>query len=72
MAMSPDGTQVVSGDAYRYIHLWDAVSKNEIAAIADHKDKILDLAWSECGQRVLSCTLDEAFGVIEMSTHEMK
>ena len=72
MAVSADHSKVASGDAYRYIQVWDANSKAEVASIGTHKDRILVVCFSHSGEQLLSTTFDMAYGVTDLSTKEMK
>lgn len=72
MAVSHDGTKVASGDAYRYMQIWDSASRTEIASIGEHKDKINSVCFSSSGEQLLSCTFDFAFGVTEIASKSMK
>jgi len=59
--VASNGKVVATGDAYRYIHVWDGESHEAMFSSGDHKDKILDLFFSET--HLLSVTHDNAFGV---------
>jgi WD40 repeat protein len=72
MAVTDDGSKVASGDAYRYIMVWDGASKADVASIGRHKDKINNLAFSATGEELLSTTFDLAFGVTDLASQEMK
>lgn len=52
---------VASGDAYRYMFVFDGESHEELFSSGDHKDKILDLYLTET--HLVSVTSDMAFGV---------
>lgn len=59
--IASNGKVVASGDAYRYMHVWDGESHEELFSSGDHKDKILDIFFSD--SHMLSVTHDNAFGV---------
>ncbi len=52
---------VASGDAYRYMFVFDGETHDELFSSGDHKDKILDLYLTET--QMVSVTSDMAFGV---------
>jgi WD40 repeat protein len=59
--VASNGKVVASGDAYRYMYVWDGESHEELFSSGDHKDKILDIFFTET--HMLSVTHDNAFGV---------
>lgn len=59
--IASNGKVVASGDAYRYMHVWDAATYEELFKTGDHKDKILDIYLT--ASHMLSITHDNQFGV---------
>jgi WD40 repeat protein len=72
MARSHDGTKIATGDQYRYIHIWDTASKAEVAALGEHKDKIVGLLFSDDDTQLFSLTWDLAYGVTTVADSVMK
>jgi hypothetical protein len=72
MARSHDGSKIVTGDKYRYIHIWDIASKAEVAALGDHKDKIVGLLISDDETQLFSLTCDLAYGFTTVADSVMK
>lgn len=71
ISVSPCGTKIASGDAYRYIYVWDVETKDVFATLGEHKDVIKCLSWSHDGSRLLSVTHDLAYGVTQMENKQM-
>lgn len=71
MTISNDGSKIASGDQYRYIHVWDVASKAEVAALGEHKDKIVNLVFSEDASMLFSATWDLSFGVTTLADKVM-
>jgi WD40 repeat protein len=69
-ALSSNGKIVASGDAYRYIFVFDGQTHEELFNCGDHKDKILDLHVGN-DDTILSVTHDNAYGVISITGKKM-
>ena len=55
VALSPDGTRIVSGSDDNTLRLWDANSGQPIGApLAGHKDSVWSVAFSPDGMRIVS------------------
>lgn len=63
--VASNGQWVASGDAYRYFFVFNGETHEQQFDSGDHKDKISDLAFGV--DHVVSITIDNAFGVSEIS-----
>ena len=66
--IASNGKVVASGDAYRYMHVWDAETYEELFKTGDHKDKILDIYLTE--SHMFSITHDNQFGVSSLEQRQ--
>jgi WD40 repeat protein len=59
VAVSPDGTIVVSGGSDCALQFWDAESGDHLSGPWElHKDRIWSITWSSGGSRIASCSAD--------------
>ena len=72
LTVSPDGTKIASGDAYRYQYVWDASSRELIKEFGFQKDNILSMSFSKDGTKLASTSTDLAFGIIDLTTGTTK
>lgn len=59
--IAANGKLVASGDAYRYVKVWNNEDFSELFEHAEHKDKITDLYMTN--DVLVSTTLDFAYGI---------
>jgi WD40 repeat protein len=69
---SVDGKLVASGDAYRYIYVFDAETKQEVGCYPYHQAKILGLDFNKDSTKLLTTGLDLTVGVVDLSTKSHK
>ena len=59
VAVSPDGTKVVSGGRDGDLHIWDADSGAHLSGPwMQHTDRVWSVGWSPDGNRIASCSAD--------------
>ncbi|RPJ27126.1 MAG: hypothetical protein EHM33_09130 [Chloroflexi bacterium] len=59
LEFSDDGTRLAVGDEYGLIRIWDTTSWEETASLSGHRLRILDMAFSTDGNRLVSVALDD-------------
>lgn len=67
ISVSNDGTKVASGDAYRYVYIFDTAERKDIGCQAYHQAKVLGVAFSQDGERVATIGNDLTIGVIDVA-----
>jgi predicted Ser/Thr protein kinase len=67
MRVSPAGRQVAAWDETdQLIHLWDAATGEELAALRGHEDQVLVLAYSPDGKRLASGSADHTIRIWDL------
>ncbi len=70
VALSPDGTRIVSGSLDGTLRLWDAKSGNQIGdPFKGHADAVESVAFSRDGRRIVSGSDDKTARVWNADTH---
>ena len=72
MAVSADGKKIASGDAYRYTYVFDAESHEEMGKFAFHPASLLNLAFSDDGDHLVTVATDMSFGYINLASGKHK
>lgn len=72
MTTSIDGTQVASGDAYRYIYVFKTDTKEESGCFAYHTSKIIGLNFNREGTLLLTAGLDLNVSVANLADKTKK
>lgn len=67
--LASNGKVVGSGDAYRYMLVWDGETHEELFSVGDHKDKIMDIFFTD--SHMLSVTHDNAYGVSSLEERKL-
>jgi uncharacterized protein with WD repeat len=77
IALSADGTRLAAAiddeGQELSVHLWDVMSGKKIAALAGHRGKVTQLAWSPDGRRLASCSADTTvlvWDITDLSTQK--
>lgn len=65
---SLDGTQIASGDGYRYQYVWDAQTREQKGEYGFQKDKITSLNFNKDGTKLASTSTDLSFGVVDLTS----
>jgi WD40 repeat protein/serine/threonine protein kinase len=68
VAMSPDGSQVVSGSWDSTLKLWNAVSGEQLKTFVGHTDGITSVAFTSDGTRIVSGSLDNSIKIWDPQT----
>ncbi len=69
---SKDGKLVASGDVYRYIYVFNAESREEVACFPYHSTKITQLEFNHDSTLLLTASLDNGVGVARLSDKTKK
>ena len=69
---SPDGKIVASGDAYRYIFLFDAETKQELGSFGYHSARITGINFNKDSTKMITVGLDLVVGVLDIATKTTK
>ncbi|CDW71723.1 wd repeat-containing protein 1 [Stylonychia lemnae] len=72
MKASRDGQLVASGDSYRYIYVFSAETKAEVACFTYHTAKILTLDFNRDSSMLLTSSLDLGVGVARIAEKTKK
>jgi WD40 repeat protein len=72
IAASKDGKLIASGDAYRYIYVFDTDSKAEVGCYAYHTAKTLHLDFNHDGTLLLTTSNDSNVGTITLASKTKK
>lgn len=67
-ALSPDGTQMVSGSLDKTIKLWDVSTGIEIRTFIGHTERINSVAFSPDGTKIISCSGDGTIKLWDVTT----
>jgi WD40 repeat protein len=67
MTSSRDGTLIASGDAYRYIYVFNAETKEETACFPYHASKVIGLDFNPTNTLLLTSGLDLTVGVANLA-----
>ena len=68
ITVSPDGSQIASGDAYRYQYTWDASTRAMVGEYGFQKDKITSLRYNKAGDQLASTSTDLSLGIVNTVT----
>ena len=58
VAVTPDGSQIVTGCGDNFVSIWDISNASEVARMPGHTDEIFAVAVTPDGSRVVSCSRD--------------
>lgn len=72
MTTSRDGKLVASGDAYRYIFVFDAETQQEVGCYPHHTSKVLHLNFSKDCAHLVTTGLDLSVGVVNLQDKTKK
>ena len=72
MAISKDGKLVASGDAYRYIYVFNSDTKEEVGCFTYHTSKIIHLDFNHDSTKLLTAGLDLTVGVANIAEKTKK
>ncbi len=67
VAVTPAGTQLVSGSDDHTVKLWDLASGLELATLAGHRDMVLSVAITPDGTRALSASADDTVKIWDLA-----
>lgn len=67
-SMSATTDTVITGDAYRYVYLFNGESQAETGCFAHHTSKITSATINKSGDRLLIACLDNSFSVVNLAT----
>jgi WD40 repeat protein/serine/threonine protein kinase len=70
IAVSPDGTRIVSGGRGNSPRIWNAVSGEQIGTLSGHKHSIGSVAFSPDGTRIVSGSLDNTIRIWDAESGE--
>lgn len=68
VAVSPDGTRIVSGSFDKTLRIWSANAGDIIAILEGHTDLVKSVAFSPDGGRIVSCSEDETIRLWDVTT----
>ena len=68
VALSADGTRIVSGSSDESVRVWDASTGNELRVLDGHTKRVNSVAFSVDGTRIVSGSSDESVRVWDAST----
>lgn len=68
VAVSPDGTRIVSGSGDNTLRIWDASSGDLVAVLEGHTKNIIAVAFSPAGDRILSRSADQTGRLWDVTT----
>lgn len=69
---SPDGRQIASAGADRYVRLLDAGDGRQIRRLEGHTDYVLDVAWQADGQALASAAADNTIKIWDPDTADQR
>ena len=67
MAVSKDGKYIASGDAYRYVIVMDAATKEVVLSFGGHPASIKSLDFNAAGTHLVTVATDMSFGLVNIS-----
>ncbi|MBD2543577.1 TIR domain-containing protein [Planktothricoides raciborskii] len=70
VAISPDGSKIVSGSYDNTIRLWDINSGSELAVFKGHEDLVFSVAFSPDGNRIVSGSKDKTIRLWDIKSGE--
>jgi WD40 repeat protein len=70
LAWSPDGTQLASAAADKFVKLWNAETGSPVASFEGHTQHVLDVAWTADGKRLVSAGADGLLKVWDVAKGE--
>ena len=70
VAVTPDGSQIVTGGSNGKVHVWSMSSGEEVKVLEGHSNWINGVAVTPDGTRVVSCSGDNTVRVWDMHTGE--
>ena len=68
VALSADGTRIISGSNDNSVRVWDASTGAELKVLNGHTDYVNSVAFSADGTRIFSCSDDKSVRVWDAST----
>ena len=68
LAVTPDGRQIISGDDWGCLKVWDLASGSQMRAVLAHDVSIYALAVTPDGRQVISGDLSGCFKVWDLDT----
>jgi len=68
VALSSDGTRIVSGSSDQSVRVWDALTGAELMALNGHTDWVTSIAFSSDGTRIVSGSSDQSVRVWDALT----
>jgi WD40 repeat protein len=71
VAFSPDGKTLASGSDDNTIKLWDAQTRQELAALKGHAGSVYSVVFSPDGETLASGSKDKTVKLWEGTTKEM-
>ncbi|KAL0957198.1 hypothetical protein HGRIS_003290 [Hohenbuehelia grisea] len=71
VAISPDGTRIVSGSYDKTIRIWDATTGEQVGeALRGHEAGVMSVAFSHDGTRIVSGSYDKTIRIWDATTGE--
>ena len=67
VALSADGTRIISGSDDKSVQVWDASTEAELMVLNGHTDSVYSVAFSADGTRIISGSEDESVLVWDAS-----
>jgi len=67
MAASPGGQFIASGDNYRYIYVFNAETKEEVACFTHHTAKVTGLVFNPSSTLLATVSVDQNVGVANLT-----
>ena len=71
VALSSDGSKIVSGSNDKTIKIWDAITHQLIATLEGHTGRVSTVALSSDGSKIVSGSADKTIKIWDAITHQL-
>ncbi|KIJ26241.1 hypothetical protein M422DRAFT_272726 [Sphaerobolus stellatus SS14] len=72
IAISPDGTKIVSGSDDRTVQIWDAFTSQSLGSLEGHQGRVNSIAISPDGTKIVSGSNDRTVRIWDLSTGNLE